>query len=245
MTCLHMMIRRRQIMIDRYEDYEDFVKDLTRTVPLIKTEQLKLMIANYFSQPLESVDSVMFALQRNEVILMSVDGWSMTTGQYIRLTGDRFMQQRNILNDDVFNRLPKMDRICRDVNRPLSKALWLVADMLPDSKDFIIASQPWAVAFVTEEKKKRPSCLYEITYIAKGYEYNRCEMLKELPKIKSNHVKDGLRRICILDDEGYAFRVPYIGFSYIVVIDHSRENHYRVIEKRGAVERWKDDPYHD
>jgi len=74
-------------MLDNYEEYEEFVKDITRTVPLIKTEQLKLMIANYFNQPLESTDSVMFALQRNSIILMSVDGWSMTTGQYIRLTG--------------------------------------------------------------------------------------------------------------------------------------------------------------
>ena len=232
-------------MIDRYEEYEEFVKDITRTVPLIKTEQLKLMIANYFNQPLESTDSVMFALQRNSIILMSVDGWSMTTGQYIRLTGDRFLQRRNELNEDHFNRLPKMDSRCREINRPLSKALWLVADMLPDSKDFIIASQPWAVAFVTEETRERPSCLYEITYIARGYEYNRCEMLKELPKIRSNHVKNGLRRICILDDEGYAFRVPYVGFSHIVVIDHERNSHYRVVETRNAEERWKDDPYHD
>ena len=40
-------------MLDNYEEYEEFVKDITRTVPLIKTEQLKLMIANYFNQPLE------------------------------------------------------------------------------------------------------------------------------------------------------------------------------------------------
>ncbi len=233
-------------MIDKYEEYEDFVKDLTRTVPLIKTEQLKLMIANFFNQPIESTENIMLALQRNDVVLMSVDGWSMTPGYYIRLTGDRFMQQRNnVLNEDEYNRLPKMNDRCRSVNRPLSKALWLVADMLPESKDFIIASQPWAVAFVTDETESKPSRLYEITYIAKGYEYNRCEMLKELPKIKSNHVKNGLRRICILDDEGYAFRVPFIGFSHIVVIDHSRENHYRVVETRDAKERWKDDPYHD
>ena len=232
-------------MLENYEEYADFVKHITQTVPLIKTEQLKLMIANYFNQPLESTDSVMFALQRNSIVLMSVDGWSMTTGQYIRLTGDRFLQQRNIHNEDEYNRLPKMDNICREVNRPLSKAMWLVANMLPDSKDFILAAQPWAVAFVTEEKEGRLSCLYEITYIARGYEYTRSEMLKELPKIKSNHVKDGMRRICILDDEGYAFRVPYIGFSHIVVIDHSKENHYRVVETRDLKERWKDDPYHE
>ncbi len=234
-------------MIERYEEYEEFVKHITRTAPLIKTEQLKLMIANYFSQTLESTDAVMFALQRNQTILMSQDGWSMTVGQYIRITGDRFLQGRNSYgaSTDEFNRLPNMNDKCSVINKPLSESLWIIADMLPDAIDFSLAASPWAAAFTSRATDDRPSHLYEIAFIEEGYEFTRTEMLKIQPKITSNHVKNGLVRICILEDESYAFRVPYIGFTHIVTIDHSKPTHYRIVETRKGMDRWKDDPYHD
>ena len=246
------------LMIENYEEYEDFVKHVTRTAPLLKTEQLRIMISRYFGQTMESIDEVLFALQRNQAILMSSDGWTVTVGEYIKLTGDRFLRRRNNYEaygetTDEYNRLIGMDDKCSDVNRPLSKALWLVADMMPDSIDFAICESPWVVAFATppytaEESpngKEIPSLLYEITYIAKGYESTRTELLRVLPKIQSNHAKDGIRRICILDDPEYAFRVPYIGFSHIVTMDPTSPRHYRVIETRKKDIRWKDDPYHD
>lgn len=233
-------------MIDRYAEYEDFIKHIIRTVPLLKTEQLKIMISRYFGQSLDSTDAVLFALQRNLVIMMSQDGWSMSVGQYMRITGDSFLQGRNSYGtiEDEHNRLPPMNDLCRDINRPLSECLWIVADMLPDSRDFLLASSPWIVAFTSIPSEDRPSLLYEITYIPEGYEITRTELLKNIPKISSNKVKKGLRRICIIEDESYAFRVPYNGFSHIVKIDHSRKNHYRIIETRND-DRWKDDPYHD
>lgn len=233
-------------MIANYEMYEEFVNEITRKVPLIKTDQLALMLSNYFKQPLETIDPVMLALYRNTAIIMTADGWSMTVGEYIKLTGDRFLQRRNSeeMEEDELERFPNMDDVCSKINKPLSKAMWLVADMLPDSKNFMLASSPWAVVFETEATEEKPTLLYQITYIGKGHEITGTEMLKVLPKIPSNKVKRVLRRICILEDESYAFRVPYVGFSHIVVIDHSRVNHFRVIDHRVGDEKWKDDPYH-
>ena len=234
-------------MIDKYELYEDFARHILRNVPLIKTEQLQLMIANQFQQDFDSVNDVMFALQRNQIILMTSDGWSMTVGQYIRITGDRFLRGRNSYDapTDSLNRLQNMDGKCRKVNRPLSKSLWVVAEMLPDSANFIIAGSPWTVAFTSIPTEKRPSYLYQIAYIDKGYETTLAYLLRSLPSIESNHLRDSIRRICIIEEEEYAFKVPYIGFTYIVTIDHESPTHYRVVETRSGKDRWKEDPYHD
>ena len=187
-------------MIANYEMYEEFVNEITRKVPLIKTDQLALMLSNYFKQPLETIDPVMLALYRNTAIIMTADGWSMTVGEYIKLTGDRFLQRRNSeeMEEDELERFPNMDDVCSKINKPLSKAMWLVAEMLPDSKNFILASSPWAVVFETEATEEKPALLYQITYIGKGHEITGTEMLKVLPKIPSNKVKRVLRRICIL-----------------------------------------------
>ena len=240
-------------MILDYNEYEDFVKKILRSVPLIKTEQLKLMISKYFAQDPETVDPILLALQSNQAILMTQDGWSMTVGQYIKLSGDRFLAARSSFKSttDEFNRLPNMDDKCRKVNRPLSKALWLVADMMPDSVNFIIASSPWTVAFATIPTDTKRSLLYEIAYIDKGYEVTGTELLRRVPKIQSNTIKKSIVRICIIEDETYAFRVPYNGFAYVVKIDHSMPSHYRIIEQRTPSagvpkeKRWEEDPYHD
>ena len=234
-------------MINGFERYEEFVRHIIRTVPLLKTEQLRVMIAKYFSQPYESTEAIVFALQRNQVILMSKDGWSMTPGQYIRLTGDRFLRSpySYAAGEARVYHLPDMNDICAKVNRPLSQCLWLIADMMPDSNDFMFTSSPWILAFVSNANEERPSRLYEITYIAKGYEVTETELLRNVPRITSNRVKEGLRRICIIEDETYAFRVPYVGFSHIVTIDHKRGNHYRIVELRKGKDRWKEDPFHD
>ncbi len=240
-------------MILDYNDYEGFVKKVTRSVPLLKTEQLMLMIAKFFNQDFETVEPILFALQRNQVILMTRDGWSMTVGQYIKISGDRFLVARSSFDSrsDEFNRLPNMDDKCRKINRPLSKALWIVADMMPDSADFIIASSPWTVAYATIPTENIASRLYEVAYIDKGYEVTGTELLKRVPKIQSNTVKNSIVRICIIEDEDYAFRVPHIGFAYIVKIDHDTPNHYRIVEDRTLEAnipkeiRWEDDPFHD
>lgn len=240
-------------MIEQYSEYEDFVKHITLTVPLIKTEQLKLMISKYFSQDINTVDTVLLALQGNQVILTTQDGWSMTPGQYIKLTGDRFLTARNSWTNetDELRRLPNMDEKCRKVNKSLSKCLWIVADMMPDSSGFILTGPPFSVAFTTVPTEKRPSYVYEVAYIDRGYEVVGAELLRRIPKTGSNHVKKSIIRICVIEDEDYAFEVPWIGFAYIVKIDHSRLNHYRVVEERTArkgislEERWKDDPFHE
>ena len=240
-------------MIEHYSEYEDFVRHITLTVPLIMTEQLKLMISKNFSQDIDTVDPVLLALQGNQIILMTQDGWSMTPGQYIKLTGDRFLVARNSWNSatDDLKRLPGMDDRCSRVNRPLSKCLWIVADMLPDSADFILAGPPFSVAFTTIPTEERPAYLYEIAYIDRGYETAGTELLRRIPKIKSNHVKKDIVRICVIEDEDYAFSVPWIGFSHIVKIDADCPGHYRIVEQRtmrqgiSLEERWRDDPFHE
>lgn len=233
-------------MIENYQDYEDFTKTIVKKVPLLKTDQLILLMANYFKQDASTLNPVLFALQSMGVIFMTVDGWTMTIGEYQKLTGDRFLQNRYRYMEDDYRRLPEMDRICRKINKPLVESLWLVADMMPDAKDFVVAGFPWTVSFLTCPTETKDSLLYEITYIPKGLEYAKTELLTTIPKIQSNHVKDIVRRVCILEDESYAWRVPRVGFSVIVVIDHSRVNHFRVVEKRtDKKERWADDPYHD
>lgn len=229
-------------MLEGYENYKEFVKKVMTPMPVMRTDQLKLMISRYFNQNYDTVDEVIFAMKSSRIIIMTVDGWCMTIGEYLKLTGDYFLNTQNEVADDEFRRYPPIEGKLKNIDRNIIDSLWLVADSMPESFDFAVTMYPFSVAYCTKPTEKKPSLLYQITVIRKGQEFTKSEMLKTIPPIQSKHVRDVIRRICILEDESYAFRVPYKGFSHILVLDKNEPSHLKLVEQRkDSVERWKDE----
>lgn len=229
--------------ITGYENYREFVGKVLKVTPIMKTEQLKLMISNYFNQPLESVNEIVFALKSGHEIILSSDNWVMTVGKYRQLIGDKYFNYDTSSVEGQYKLVSPVSKYLERLNMDVIKALWVVIDMMPRSEDYVVTSAPWALAFTTKPEGDKPGLFYEITVIRKGEEIQATELLKILPPIQSRHFRETTRRIALIEDPTYAWAVPYLGFSHILTLDESSETHYKVVEKRSEDERWKDMPY--
>lgn len=247
-------------MIAGLEGYETFVRSILKRVPLLKTEQLiKALVNNFEDIDKDVAKSILFAIQRRGYVMLSETGWAMTQAMYLGLTSDKFFD--GVIKNNAY-RIPEkiyqfgIDKetekngplkeitIEEEVHKnrlQLQKCMWLVIDMLPDSFDFVVTETPWNVVFVSEPSDDRDGLLYQITYIPSKNEDLHIEILKSLPKIEDKELRENIRRIAIMEDERHAWKLPYIGFSHICVIDDNEEAHYRILNTgRKREDMWKD-----
>lgn len=228
-------------MLDRFEEYKEFVTKITNIQPIMRTEQMKIIISKCFGQPIETVDEVLFAMKASSILILSVDGWCMSLGEYRKLTHDYFLTKCSS-DDDEYRRASEIESKLKHVNMDVVDSLWLVADMMPKSENFILTNPPWTISFCTKAEENKSPLLYQITVIRKGEEYVKSEMLKTLPEITNKHIKDSIRRVAIIEDDSFAFMIPKIGFSHIVCLDDKSASKYRIIEKRtDTKDRWGDE----
>ena len=238
--------------------YEVFIKNILKSIPILRAKQLIICLEKTFEEcasnkelPLE----ILKALQRKGMLMLTYDGYVMTRGAYVYLTNDKFFDNVD-LNDSIRIK-DKMAVIRFEKNnkrivtktgdtkdlidrreQDLIDAMWIAADMMPGSKDFIVSAYPWLLTFINEEQEN--SKLFEITKISSKNETAKVQLLKRLPVISDQETRETVRRIAIIDNPEHAWAVPYVGFKYICVLDENCPQNYRVIEKRENEILWKD-----
>ena len=215
-------------------DYENLLIDMMKKSSIYRLRQLVLCLTNSFAiSDKEALDAI-YNAQRNGYLLISTDGWVISKGLYQSMFDDKLFDK---LVPIAKERIPfDINDYCREYRKDYVASLWLVADFMPDSKDFSECSFPFTYSFIKEGKAA--NSLIEICYFAHEDAELMQEMLKIQPRIDSDSLKDRIRRIAIVEDKNDAIYVPYLGFSHIVKIDERRKDGVAVIEQRKKDERW-------
>ena len=219
---------------EHYEEYRSFAKELLYYFNPMKTEQMQRAFMKYYANMSdELIRSILYKLQDHRVILMSSDGWLMSRGKYIQLTGD---SRYDRLTNGSYTLLPDMKGyVDNQCNMKLINCLWILIDMLPASLDFTLTHKPFQISFMSKKRE-----LYQVIYIPTLEEPARFEMLRALPNDLLDDVKKAIKRIVILEDEKSVDRVPQgRGIRFILVIDDTTKTHYRVVQKRENI--WEDE----
>lgn len=238
--------------------YEGFVKNILKTIPILQAKQLVICLENSFEECAENKGlsvEILKALQRKGALMLTYDGYVMTRGAYVYLTNDKFFDNVD-LNDNIrIKEKMSVIRFEKDNKRVVTKtgdtndlisqqerdrieAMWVVADMMPGSKNFIASAYPFIFTYINEDQEN--SKCYEITKISEKNEFAKIELLKRLPVISDKRARETVRRIAIIENEKHAWEIPHIGFKYICVIDKNSPQNYRVVEKRDNDILWKD-----
>lgn len=225
------------------ENEQNLIRDIMKRVGVCRTKQLVNCLKNN-NKELKDEDAlnILGGLQRNRYLLLSQDGWAMTIGAYTQFANDKFFDKtitaptEFAIPYDIGTILEKDNCI----NKDIIDCLWIVADMMPESKEFIISNYPWSICFDTSANAEHEGRIFQLTKVAKGKERTRGEVFKSLPSIKSDGLKKCIRRIAIVEDPQGAWEIPHLGFYFICAVDESSPTGYRVIEKRTGDEVWSD-----
>ena len=251
-------------MIYGMEEYEDFIREILRKVPILKTEQLKICLMNSFNDISEEVArEILTAIQRRGYILLSKAGWAMTKRMYKDITNDvrgtfikvkdeetglydpyHYLEEKLSVYGKDHNKIIKCDyveNLISEKKKDIVDCMWIIAEMMPASEEFCFGNTPWTVMFHSPPTEKVDGKLFQISKISSKTEDSRIEMIKSLPKIKDKNLLKNIRRIAIMDDENHAWKIPYLGFTHVLKIDESIPKKYKIIgEPRQMKEIWKD-----
>jgi len=225
-------------MIRGLEEYENHIRKILKKVPLMRTEQMEIMLMRTFEGTDRALaGQILTAVQRRGYLLLSEDGWLMTKAIYVQLSGDTFYDG---LLPQGQCRLPEMDALCRDFRRGQTELMWVIADLAPSSNDFLMSCGVWDAAFITEDEEEKEAKIYELIWIPERLERVKCELLRTLPDVKDRADRRLIVRIAVMENGVHAYKVPYKGIRYIVEPDGSAR-HYRIAGKRTGEEVWQDE----
>lgn len=208
-------------------EYEPLVRDLLYDFnPIKKTQVIRALCKYYADVDKETAEGVLQRMQRNRELLISQDGWILTKGKYIQLTGDDGFSKIDFQSEDM---CPEIDELVEKYcdMKPIN-CLWIMIDMLPASMEYALHHKPWHISFVSAKRK-----LYEVIYIPFDEEIVKFELLASEPTGFYPELKENIERVVVLEKQNHASSVPKgVGIRYICVLDESTPSGYRVIEKR-------------
>ena len=219
--------------------YYDFVRKTLNKVHVMRLEQLLKIMQVKYTFPREKCLEIVLDAQKDNYLFVSKDGYVLTRGFYLSLTGDKFSDSTELSNYEhriCFNIGPELEK-----QKGLINCLTVVANMMPISEDFFIPNEPWNVMFITPESFTKPdangqkfdSCLYQLIYIPHVSIGTYCSMLERF-KEEEAEAKKRIKRIAVVEKAEDAPRIPYVGFTNIVTV---KEDNFKIIESR------KDNPW--
>lgn len=215
-----------------------FVRNLMNKVGFLKTKQLVVCMLNSIEELNNKEEDAMHALkvlQKKNYLIMSKDGYVMKRKLYADLTGDKFYDKIDETKEQF---IPfEMAEYAKNY-QGLIDCFWIVADMMPLSKDFYLGDNLWKYVFDVDLEDKH--LLYEIAYYPSKKIDILNEILKHTSQIPHDDVKDNLRRIVLTDDEEACKKVRKLGVNGVAVVDNKNKKGYRLVDKRKAKDVWSD-----
>lgn len=217
-------------MIYDYDVYDDFIVGILKRISVLYTEQLILaLMNNYNNVDRERAVMILARLQKDNRVMMSVDGWSVTTGSYLKRTQDKQFRMSKFTGK---YRIPgTFSEYISDEDRKRADIFWIVVDMLPDSNNFMSALEPWNYVFVSKRSEKRTSKLFLLTKIEKGLEHLQVPAIAMNTDFSDKFFNENVRTIALFDNGDAIEDVDTSCFSFVCVLNDDSPRHYDIAKR--------------
>lgn len=222
-----------------YYDAEDFMLRIISKMEIMLTEQLVMAIKNKYSFESEyNAEVLVRKCQRNGHILLSEDGWCVKRMAYPVLTGD---EQFKKIDYGANARIPyPIGDLINNINRDVVDCFWIIASLIPDSENFMLCAEPWAIAFATKTKNTNnsyiPGAYYKIAKI-NSLEHGTdiiplMAMISDSMKSTDERFSDVTRYIAVVDSEMTAKYIPKGMFDNVCMLESESKRKYAIISEK-------------
>lgn len=224
-------------MLYTKEDVIDYIRMHLKIISVIKLEVLLKIVLNYYYPSLteNSALMIMREMQNKRYLLLSEDGYVMTTGAYVKMTGDIFYNQ--LLHNYTYRVKAGLDYTkSRDGINPID-CLAVYAELIPYSENLVIGKGVWDVVFNTVEHDGELAKLYCVKKFPDGYESVYADSLKMAEYNYDPVDKVQIRRVALFDNPERSYLTPRgYGFTTIACVNYESEMLFDILE----VNEWSD-----
>lgn len=217
-------------MIINTEEYQSFVESIMYKCGVLRTSTMINCLMNTY-ETIQSINDAIYVLQVIQdfsEVMLSDDGYIITKGCYLRIVDDPYFL--NIRYGQQINKVPSgIIHITQASDKAMIECMPIIADMMPESLDFLVTEFPWKLQFISRETKR----LYQVCRISNIEEIPISILLNSLPELSDADYKNHIRRIAIIDDKSHAYLIPKIGFSVICTYaPNNIQKEFEIVQKR-------------
>lgn len=224
------------------DDVIQDVREFLQNVPVVRTYTLARMLVRKCESEItyEYAYSLLREMQSRYMLLLSEDGYVMTRGAYLRMTGDKYFD--NLLPLYNYRVKEGLNYATSSVGTGAIMSMMMYAELMPYAENPIVNRGGWDLIFNTKEHDGKKSRIFCVAYFKAGFESTKANILKMVERDEEYDGKELIRRIALFEDERMTFMTPKgIGFTTVAVVDLYDRSNFRIIEKIPVKEAWSDD----
>lgn len=222
----------KAILEEQERIYFEFINKILKKIHVVCFDQLKVCLINKFKLDDVSANTVIWDAQRYNYLFISQDGYVMRTGYYLAVTEDKFRDGIDVTNYKFYIKYDFAPLIMQE-DRTLIKAFTVIANMMPASEDFVVATDPWCFAFVPSDEAVKngvPAVCYQVGLVPHEALAGYCYMLSKEERIEKEELQNGIKRIVVVTNSSDALSIPEgVGITRIVTTT-SRD--FTIVEER-------------
>lgn len=216
--------------------YFEFICGILKKIHVLCFDQLKVCLINKFKVDDEMANTILFEAQRYNYVFISQDGYVMRTGYYLAVTEDKFRDGIDVTSYKYYIKFDFAPLIMAE-DRTLIKCFTVIANMMPASENFLVATDPWCFAFVPSDeavKEGVPPVCYQIGLAPHESLAGYCYMIGKEEKVENDEMKSAIKRIVVITNPSDSLAIPSgVGITRIVT---TTSRSFEIIEER-------DDPW--
>lgn len=228
--------------------YELFVTKIIDELSVARTAQLvRALVNKYKILNTEDAVNMIRKCQRDNILLTSVDGWTVKRKAYGMLTGDFNFSKLDFGGKD---RIPyALGEYVKDVNKPVIDCFWIISSLMPISEYFMLHNNPWHICFSTSRHNKEDdsydSAYYKIVKLD-GIGTNNdvipaVAMLNEAIKLEDKRFINITHHIAVIENFSSASYIPKDMFDFVCLINENAEEGYVMVDDAKVGTYYEDD----
>lgn len=229
----------------------NYISSLFKVFPYMKIKQLQFFLNNMFNYMSDQlIDKVIFTAQSNGHILLSKDGWVVSTQYYLQLTKDKFydcIDRHNyyfLKNEHFENELTSSPYY----DKALVGCIWVVCSFQNGCCYNVNLDDVWRVTFINKKysmnsenttSQELPSEIIQVIYIPMGDEISLGYYLKNQKISVKEEEKPYIKRICIMENPKNFSYIPHVGISAFVELTEESFDNFEVFHRIEDELRWE------
>ena len=208
----------------------NYISKFVDEVRIVELKQLELIVMKAFSDNTRGdFYNAITAMRETKKIIISEDEWVLDYYYYQEVTKDYYLDNIDEYGKANFKK-NIADYLGKDILRQ-SDCMWIMASLMPDSRDFVINTFPWYVSFCMKKKATNTSIYVRVTELDDSLADAQIKLLKDYMRTESEKFSENTVSNVMIHNIDIASFIPIGMFRNVCVMASESRFGFRVLKE--------------